>query len=97
MKLLELKKLIREQVRKVLKENTLTPGQRISDRDLIDGGYIKPAHVDEWLELFSDEYDFNPARQTKIANAWLAKNGYAFRVATAVDQDDEGEITWKIK
>jgi len=102
MKLQEFRRLIREEVRKVIKEATLKPGSKIDDWELVDKNIIKPAHQDAWLELFSDEGDINfnsPAsvkRFTKMANNWLEENGYTWRVASAISQNEDGEITWKI-
>ena len=53
---LKLKDLIREEIRKALKEaRSPKPGQTIDDWDLVDGGYISANHTDEWLDLLSDE------------------------------------------
>ena len=102
MKISEFRKLIREEVRKVLKEANLKSGSTIDDWELVNKNIIKPQHQDTWLELFSDEGDINfklPAsvkKFTKIANDWLKSNGYTWRVASAVSQNEEGEIIWKI-
>jgi len=102
MKLTEFRKLIREEIRKVIKEATVTSGMTIDDWDLVDKKIIKPKHQDDWLELFSDEGDINfkssasVKKFTKMANEWLEDNGYTWRVAMPISQNDEGEITWKI-
>lgn len=102
MKISEFKKLIREEVRKVIKESAPTAGQTIDDWDLVDKNIIKPAHQDTWLELLSDVPDGwvrNASRKAKvlqIANTWLSKNGYQWSVADALSQNEDGEVTWKI-
>ena len=113
MKISEFKKLIREEVRNVLKEsksrNTRRslreakvpkPGQKITDSDLVDDGFISDDDMDTWLELFSDEGDITPRNKKKfvaMANTWLKENGYAWQVADALSQDEDGVVTWKIK
>lgn len=106
----ELKSLIKESIREVLKENSLAgrlrenikPGATIDDWELVNKNIIKPEHQDDWLELFSDEGDINfqsprsVMKFTQLANMWLKNHGYAWRVARAISQNDEGEITWKI-
>jgi len=82
-----------------------TSGKKITDSDLVDDGYISEDHMDEWLDLLSDEripdgWINNTAQKAKIlklANTWLKKNGYAWQVADALNQDEEGVVTWKIK
>jgi len=102
MKISEFKKLIREEVRKVIKEGAVKSGQTIDDSDLVDNNVIKPAHQDTWLELLSDVpngWVRNASRKAKvlqIANTWLSKNGYQWSVADALSQDEEGVVTWKI-
>jgi len=81
------------------------PGQKITDSDLVDDGYIADNHMDYWLDLLGDarmpdEWYTNPrlkAKGLKVANTWLKQNGYAWQVADALDQDEEGVVTWKIK
>lgn len=101
MKLTEFKKLIREEVRKVISEAaTPKPGSTIDDYDLINKKIIKSKHEEDWLELFSDEPELTSGtnkRLTKLANSWLEKNGYTWRVEKAISQNEDGEITWKIK
>ena len=106
----EFKQLIREEIRKVLKEasfNIKSPksGQKIDDWDLVDKGYISEDHTDYWLDLLADEriqdgWIDNPAQKSKVlklANSWLKKNDYTWQVADALDQNEEGEVTWVIK
>ena len=94
----EFRKLIREEIRKVLKEaKALKSGQMVDDYDLMDNGYIKDNDVDAWVELFSDEGPFNGPKFVKIANSWLKKNGYHFQVSKATSDDDGETITWTIK
>jgi len=76
------------------------PGQKITDSDLVDDGFISDDDMDTWLELFSDEGDITPRNKKKfvaMANTWLKKNGYAWQVADALSQDEDGVVTWKIK
>ena len=102
MKVREFRKLIREEVRKVLKESAPKSGSTISDNDLIDQGYLGD-YENDWLELFTDEYD-DPMSSTSVkrrfikkANDFLSRNGLSWKVKDIVDQDeDEGEITWRI-
>jgi hypothetical protein len=102
MKISQFRALIKEEVRKVLKEATVKPGQSIDDYDLVDKNVIKPAHQDTWLELLSDVpngWVRNASRKAKvlqIANTWLSKNGYQWSVADALSQDEDGVVTWKI-
>ena len=82
-----------------------TSGKKITDSDLVDDGYISEDHMDEWLDLLSDERipdgwyrnSTQKAKILKLANTWLKKNGYAWQVADALNQDEEGVVTWKIK
>lgn len=106
MKISEFRKLIREEVRKVLKEAKMPKtGLKINDSDLVDDGYISEDHMDAWLDLLSDERipdgwyqnSTQKAKILKLANTWLKKKGYAWQVADALNQDDEGVVTWKIK
>ena len=103
---LKLKDLIREEIRKALKEAiSPKPGQKIDDWDLVDGGYISANHTDEWLDLLSDErledgWINDTALKVEVlelVNTWLKKNGYNWQVADALEQNDEGEVTWQIK
>jgi hypothetical protein len=112
MKISEFRALIKEEVRKALKESPNTrralreanvkPGQIIDDYDLVDTSVIKPDHEDTWLELLSDvpegwvDSTTSKAKVLKMINAWLKKNGYKWSVADALSQDEEGVVTWKI-
>ena len=106
MKITEFRKLIREEIRKVINEGaTPKSGQKIDDWDLVDKGYISEDHTDYWLDLLADEriqdgWIDNPAQKSKVlklANSWLKKNDYTWQVADALDQNEEGEVTWVIK
>jgi hypothetical protein len=104
MKVSEFRKLIREEVKKVLREaKTLQSGQTIDDWNLVDSEYISEDDSEDWLDLLSDVPDgwiSKPASKTKVlklANTWLKKNGYTWQVADALSQNDEGEVTWKIQ
>ena len=118
MKISEFKKLIREEVRNVLKEsksrNTRRslreakvpkPGQKITDSDLVDDGFISDDDMDTWLDLLADERlpddwintTAQKAKVLKLVNTWLKKNGYAWQVADALTQDEDGVVTWRIK
>lgn len=99
MKKSEFRKLIREEIRKVLKEAApvLKSGQTLDDYDLTDNGHIKEDDLNDWLELFSDERPFNGPRFVKMANEWLKENGYRFQVSKATSDDDGETITWTIK
>ena len=103
---LKLKDLIREEIRKALKEaRSPKPGQTIDDWDLVDGGYISANHTDEWLDLLSDErlpdgWINDTALKVEVlqlVNKWLKKNGYNWQVADALEQNDEGEVPWQIE
>jgi hypothetical protein len=112
MKISEFRALIKEEVRKALKESpntrralreaTVKSGQIIDDYDLVDTNVIKPAHQDTWLELLSDVPDGwvdNKIMKTKVVkelNRWLLDNKYKWSVADALSQDEEGVVTWKI-
>ena len=102
MKLSQFKTLIREEVKKVLNEASVSykimtkPGTFIDDYDLLEKNLIKPKHQDAWMELFSDEPDLTPGtnkRLTKLANSFLEENGYTWRIEKAISQNDDGEIT----
>ena len=106
MKITEFKTLIREEVKKVLNEASVSykimtkPGTFIDDYDLLEKNLIKPTHQEAWMELFSDEPDLTPGtnkRLTKLANSFLEENGYTWRIEKAISQNDDGEITWRIK
>jgi len=114
MKISEFKKLIREEVRNVLKEsksrNTRRSlreakvpksGTTIDDWDLYEDGYFNNTdEADTWLELFSDEGDITPGNKKKfvaMANKWLTGNGYSWQVKDVISQNEDGEITWRIK
>jgi len=98
MKKSEFRNLIREEIKKVLKESmTLKSGQKVDDYDLTDNGHIKEDDLDAWLELFSDERPFNGPKFVKMANEWLTDNGYSFQVSKATTEDDGETITWTIK
>lgn len=82
------------------------PGQKITDSDLVDDGFISGDDMaDAWLDLLADErlpddWINNTAQKAKVlklANTWLKKNGYAWQVADALTQDEDGVVTWKIK
>lgn len=105
MKTSELRNLIREEVRRVLKEaNTRSPkpGSTIDDWELVDKKIIKPQDEDSWLELLSDYPDgwinskSRKAQVIAMANDFLTKRKYSWKVADALDQNEEGEVTWKI-
>ena len=80
MKISEFRALIKEEVRKVLKESPNTrrgalkeavvkSGQIIDDWDLVETGVIKSAHEEAWLELLSDhpeEWIDNKSNKAKI-------------------------------
>lgn len=98
MKKQEFRQLIREEIKKVLKESMkLKSGQKVDDYDLTDNGHIKEDDLDAWLELFSDERPFNGPKFVKMANNWLKQNGYGFQVSKATTEDDGETITWTIK
>lgn len=91
---------------KLLKESkTPKHGQVIDDYTLVDDGYIGDDDMDGWLDLLADErlpeeWLDTPALKTRVirvANEWLKRNGYAWQVADALEQNEEGEVTWKIK
>jgi len=82
------------------------PGQKITDSDLVDDGFISGDDMaDAWLDLLADErlpddWINNTAQKSKVlklANTWLKKNGYAWQVADALTQNEDGVVTWKIK
>jgi|694.fasta_scaffold37897_2 hypothetical protein len=96
MKKSELKKLLREEIRKVLKEMKMPKsGQKLDDYDLTDNGYIKEDDMDSWLELFTDE-TWNVSKYVKLANNWLKSNGYKWQVKSCSSTDDGETITWTI-
>jgi hypothetical protein len=101
MKLQEFRKLIREEVRRVVKEaKTPASGQKLSDYDLFDKKYIRSIHRDDWFELLSDEPDLTPGNNkyiTGIMNKWLTKHGYDWSIEKAVSQTEDGDYIWKIK
>ena len=78
------------------------PDSTIDDWELVNKKIIKPKHEEDWLVLFSDEIELNPKssasrkKYINMANTWLKDNGYTWRVADALSQNEEGEITWKI-
>ena len=100
MKASEFRKLIREEIRKVLKEARVPKsGQKLDDYDLSEKGYLGDVE-EEWFDLFSDEGDVTPASKKKfvnMANQFLMDNGLNWQVAGVIKQDDEGVITWLIK
>ena len=92
----EFRQLIREEIKKVLREaNALKSGQQVDDYDLTDNGYIKKDDLDAWLELFSDERPFNGPRFVKMANEWLKENGYRFQVSKATAEYRDWETDRK--
>jgi len=100
MKTQEFRKIIREEIRKVLKEARVPKsGQKLDDYNLSEKGYLGNVEED-WFSLFSDEGDVTPTNKKKfvaIANKFLMDNGLNWQVAGVVKQDDEGVITWLIK
>lgn len=102
MKVSEFRKLIREEVRKVINESTPKAGQTINDWDLVDRNIIKSADEEPWLELLT-EFPNNwvriapqKSKVLQLVNGWLKKRGYQWSVADALSQDEEGVVTWKI-
>jgi hypothetical protein len=96
MKKSEFKKLLREEIRKVLKEMKMPKsGQKLDDYDLTDNGYINEDDLDSWLELFTDER-WNVSKYVKLANNWLKSNGYKWQVKNCSSTDDGETITWTI-
>ena len=92
----ELRSLIREQIRKVLKEMKMPKsGQKLDDYDLTGNGYIKEDDMDSWFELFTDE-TWNVPKYVKLANNWLKSNGYKWQVKSCSSTDDGETITWTI-
>jgi hypothetical protein len=99
MKLQEFKRLIREEIRNVIKEvNVPKPGSKIDDYDLYEKGYLGD-YGDDWLELFSDDPALSPTNKIKFvskANKFLKSKKMSWQVKDIVKQNDEGEITWVI-
>lgn len=93
----EFRQLIREEIKKVLRESrTLKSGQKVDDDGLIDNDHIKEDDLESWLELF-DRMPFNGPQFVKMANEWLKDNRYSFRVSKAASNNDGETITWTIK
>ena len=69
-------------------------GEKLNDDAL--SKYLRRADVNEWFDLLSDEGKFNSSKFTKIANAWLKDNGYAFQMSNASSKDDGETITWTV-
>ena len=103
MKISQLKSLIKESIKEVLKENSSVSNGNVSpltidDWDLYNQKkkYFKGDTnlADSWLELFSDE-PLN-VNYRKLANEFLSNNNLNWRVVKKLSQNDEGEITWEI-
>ena len=92
----ELRSLIREEIKRVIKETKMPKsGQKLDDYDLMDNGYIKEDDIDPWAELFTDER-WNVKRYVQLANKWLKENGYNWQVKNCSSTDDGETITWTI-
>ena len=80
MKLSEFKQIVREEVRRTLRESKSSntrrslkeakkpkPGSTIDDDALFDGGYFRnDDHGEDWLDLFSDMGNITAARKPKF-------------------------------
>ena len=97
---LEFRKLIREEIRKVINEGaTPKSGQKLSDDELSDKGYLGDAEQ-MWFDLFSDEGDVTSSSKKRfitMANKFLKSNKLNWQVSGIVGQDEDGIITWIIK
>jgi hypothetical protein len=98
----EFRKLIREEIKKVINEGaTPKSGQKLSDDELSDKGYLGDDDIQQmWFELFSDEGDVNSSSRKRfitMANKFLKSNKLNWQVSGIVAQDEDGIITWIIK
>jgi hypothetical protein len=101
MKLSQFRTLIREEVKRALREaKTPVSGKKIDDFDLVDKGYLGK-YDDEWLELFSDELadPTSPTAKKRFlakANKFLQLKKFTWQVKDIVSQNEDGEITWVV-
>ena len=97
----EFRQLIREEIRKVLKENkpTAVPvsGKKYTDDQILK--FLSKNDVDMWLELFTDEFrdGFDEMDAVSMANDWLWDNGYEFEMKSVFTNDDGETLKWTIK
>ena len=104
---IKLKNLLSENMRrfgtKNLNENEQSREFVIDDWDIVDKPeFILGKHnaemADEWLELFTDLPENAPDQEfIEIANEFLEEIGSNYRCVGKISQNEEGEITWKMK
>ena len=73
----------------------------INDWDLVEGvkTYFKGDAdlAQDWLEMFSDFGDVPLTELVEPAAEFAIENELPFRVLDAIDQNEDGEVTWIIE
>ena len=73
----------------------------MNDYDLIENSALyfngKDDLINDWMELFSDCGNVALEKLVEPSNKFAIKNKLPFRVIEAIEQEEDGDVTWRIE